>query len=237
MTNQWIFRTYFLYKAEPWHNSNQQNERNIWLIFFKCAIILLVKTTIPYKSCEKDNNTWKALVDNGGPCTQQLTRGLLLLLSTAKARTLCPKARGILCPKAWRVLCPKATPSLGGQSSKASCTPLTHAPKRRGVWRLRQTAKCQRVVGCKAERKKNGLLHFTCKLGQLNQVDFPPVHSEQQFRHRHGEEQKKMNQQRINKHSKDITQMQQQRPESPVVALNWQAGKYKVHTLHLRYIL
>ena len=32
-------------------------------------------------------------------------------------------------------------------------------------------------------------------------------------------------------------QVQQQRPESPIVTLTWHACKYKVHKLHQRYIL
>ena len=34
-----------------------------------------------------------------------------------------------------------------------------------------------------------------------------------------------------------ITQTPQQRPETPVLTLNWHASKYKVHKLHQRYIL
>ena len=41
----------------------------------------------------------------------------------------------------------------------------------------------------------------------------------------------------VNQRSKDVTQTQQQRPESPAVTLTWHAGKYKVHKLHQRYIL
>ena len=39
----------------------------------------------------------------------------------------------------------------------------------------------------------------------------------------------------VNQRSKYITQVQQQRPESPTVTLTWHACKYKVHKL--RYIL
>ena len=39
----------------------------------------------------------------------------------------------------------------------------------------------------------------------------------------------------VNQRSKDVTQTQQQRPESPTVALTWHASKHKVHKLH-RYI-
>ena len=41
----------------------------------------------------------------------------------------------------------------------------------------------------------------------------------------------------INMHGKDISQVQQQRPERPMVTLTWHACKYKVHKLHHRYIL
>ena len=41
----------------------------------------------------------------------------------------------------------------------------------------------------------------------------------------------------VNQRSKDVTQTQQQRPESPAVTLTWHASKYKVHELHQRYIL
>ena len=43
----------------------------------------------------------------------------------------------------------------------------------------------------------------------------------------------------ISAHSKDVTQTQQQRPESPTVTPTWHASKYKVllHKLHQRYIL
>ena len=40
---------------------------------------------------------------------------------------------------------------------------------------------------------------------------------------------------RVNQRSKDVTQVQQQRPESPRVTLTWH--KYKVRKLHQRYIL
>ena len=39
----------------------------------------------------------------------------------------------------------------------------------------------------------------------------------------------------VNQHSKDITQTQQQRPESPTVTLTWHARKYKGHKLHRRH--
>ena len=35
-----------------------------------------------------------------------------------------------------------------------------------------------------------------------------------------------------NQRSKYVTQVQQQRPESPMVTLTWHACKYKVHKLH-----
>ena len=38
----------------------------------------------------------------------------------------------------------------------------------------------------------------------------------------------------VNLHPKDVTQTQQQRPESPTVTLTWHASKYKVHKLHQR---
>ena len=41
----------------------------------------------------------------------------------------------------------------------------------------------------------------------------------------------------VNWRSKDVTQTQQQRPESPAVTLTWHACKYKVHKLHQRYFL
>ena len=41
----------------------------------------------------------------------------------------------------------------------------------------------------------------------------------------------------VNKRSKDNTQIQQQRPESPTITLTWHACKYKVRKLHQRYIL
>ena len=41
----------------------------------------------------------------------------------------------------------------------------------------------------------------------------------------------------VNQHSLYVTQVQRQRPESATVTLTWQACKYKVHKLHLRYIL
>ena len=40
-----------------------------------------------------------------------------------------------------------------------------------------------------------------------------------------------------NWHSKYVTQVQQQRPESPTVTLTWQACKHKVHKLHLYHYL
>ena len=36
----------------------------------------------------------------------------------------------------------------------------------------------------------------------------------------------------VNQRSKDVTQTQQQRPESPMVTVTWHACKYKVHKLH-----
>ena len=41
----------------------------------------------------------------------------------------------------------------------------------------------------------------------------------------------------VNQRSKYVTQVQQQRPESPTVTLTWHACKCKVHKLHQRYIL
>ena len=41
----------------------------------------------------------------------------------------------------------------------------------------------------------------------------------------------------VNLRSKYITQVQQQRPESPTVTLTWHACKYNVQKLHQRYIL
>ena len=41
----------------------------------------------------------------------------------------------------------------------------------------------------------------------------------------------------VNQCSKDVTQVQQQRPESPTVTLTWHACKHKGHKLHQRYIL
>ena len=41
----------------------------------------------------------------------------------------------------------------------------------------------------------------------------------------------------VNQSSKDVTQVQQQRPESPTVTLTWHACKQKVHKLTQRYIL
>ena len=41
----------------------------------------------------------------------------------------------------------------------------------------------------------------------------------------------------VNQCSKYVTQVQQQRPESPTVTLTWHACKYKVHKLHQRYSL
>ena len=46
-----------------------------------------------------------------------------------------------------------------------------------------------------------------------------------------------INKQWVNQRSKDVTQTQEQRPESPTVTLTWHASKYKVHNLHQRYIL
>ena len=44
-------------------------------------------------------------------------------------------------------------------------------------------------------------------------------------------------QRKLIKRSKDVTQTQQQRPESTTAILTWYASKYKVHNLHQRYIL
>ena len=41
----------------------------------------------------------------------------------------------------------------------------------------------------------------------------------------------------ISARKKNITQVQQQRPESPTVTFTWHSCKYKVHKLHQRYIL
>ena len=41
----------------------------------------------------------------------------------------------------------------------------------------------------------------------------------------------------VNWRSKYVTQVQQQRPESPTVTLTWHTCKYKVHQLHQRYFL
>ena len=41
----------------------------------------------------------------------------------------------------------------------------------------------------------------------------------------------------VNLRSKDVTQLQQQRPESLTVTLTWHKCKYKVHTLDQSYIL
>ena len=41
----------------------------------------------------------------------------------------------------------------------------------------------------------------------------------------------------VNKRSKVVTQIQQQRPELPTVTLTWHVCKHKVHKLHQRYIL
>ena len=40
----------------------------------------------------------------------------------------------------------------------------------------------------------------------------------------------------VNWHSKYVTQVQQQRPESPMVTLTWHACEYKAHKLHQRYL-
>ena len=47
----------------------------------------------------------------------------------------------------------------------------------------------------------------------------------------------KATQKGVNQRSKDVTQMQQQRPELPTVALTCHATKCKVHKLHKMYIL
>ena len=36
----------------------------------------------------------------------------------------------------------------------------------------------------------------------------------------------------VTQRSIDVTQIQQERPQSPTVTLTWRAGKYKVHKLH-----
>ena len=41
----------------------------------------------------------------------------------------------------------------------------------------------------------------------------------------------------VNQCSKYVTQVQQQRPESPMVTLTWHRCKYKVPELHQRYVL
>ena len=41
----------------------------------------------------------------------------------------------------------------------------------------------------------------------------------------------------LNQRSKDVTQVQQQRPELPTVTLTWHACKYKVHKFYHKYIL
>ena len=41
----------------------------------------------------------------------------------------------------------------------------------------------------------------------------------------------------LNYRTKDVRQTHQQRPGSPTVTLIWHVSKYKVHTLHQRYIL
>ena len=41
----------------------------------------------------------------------------------------------------------------------------------------------------------------------------------------------------VNWRSKDVTQTEKQRLESPTVTLTWHASKYKVHKFHQRYIL
>ena len=41
----------------------------------------------------------------------------------------------------------------------------------------------------------------------------------------------------VNLRSKSVTQVQQQRPDSPTVTLTWHACKYKVHKLHHRCII
>ena len=46
---------------------------------------------------------------------------------------------------------------------------------------------------------------------------------------------KSIHKDQVNWYSKYVTQSQQQRPESHVVILTWNACKYKVHKLHQRY--
>ena len=41
----------------------------------------------------------------------------------------------------------------------------------------------------------------------------------------------------VNQRSEYATQVQQERPESPTVALTWRVCKHKVHQLHLGHIL
>ena len=41
----------------------------------------------------------------------------------------------------------------------------------------------------------------------------------------------------VNQRSKQVTQVQQQRLQSPMVTLTWHACKYKVHKLHQRFVL
>ena len=41
----------------------------------------------------------------------------------------------------------------------------------------------------------------------------------------------------VNQCSKDVTQKQQQRPESLTVTFTWHASNYKVHKLYQKYIL
>ena len=47
---------------------------------------------------------------------------------------------------------------------------------------------------------------------------------------------KEATQKGVNQRSKDVTQAQQQRPESPTLTLNWHARQYKSHKLHQTYI-
>ena len=48
-------------------------------------------------------------------------------------------------------------------------------------------------------------------------------------------QQQQQTQEGVNSPSKYVTQVQQQRPESPTVTLTWYACKYKVHKLRQRF--
>ena len=47
----------------------------------------------------------------------------------------------------------------------------------------------------------------------------------------------RINKQGGNRHLKNVTQTQQQRPGLPMVTLTWHVSKYEEHELHQRYIL